>query len=154
MENSSNLFADVSLGIGPSDRVSQLREEWRLTRAVLMELQQMGKPKGNLLLTGMDIVIKNILQVLMPDLRNPVSTWRPGQRLVLPSATKAGTLILHDVGDLPREDQRRLLEWTLTGNRTQVVSTTRVPLQTRVQAGAFMETLYYRLNSVSVNVTE
>ena len=80
MENSSNLFADVSLGIGPSDRVSQLREEWRLTRAVLMELQQMGKPKVNLLLTGMDIVIKNVLQVLMPDLRNPVSTWRPGQR--------------------------------------------------------------------------
>ena len=110
MENSSNLFADVSLGIGPSDRVSQLREEWRLTRAVLMELQQMGKPKVNLLLTGMDIVIQNVLQVLMPDLRNPVSTWRPGQRLVLPPATKAGALILQDVGDLPREDQRRLPE--------------------------------------------
>jgi hypothetical protein len=154
MENSSNLFADVNLGIGSPDRVSQLREEWRMTRAVLMELQQMGKPRVNLLLTGVDVVIKNVLQVLTPDLRNPVITWRQGERLVLPPVTKTGTLILYGVGTLAREDQRRLLEWTLAASRTQVVSTTRTPLLPRVQAGAFLDTLYYRLNTVCVNVTD
>ena len=154
MENSSNLFADVNLGIGSPDRVSQLREEWRMTRAVLMELQQLGKPTVNLHLTGMDVVIRNVLQVLMPDLRKPVTTWRQGERLVLPAVRNSGTLILQDVGTLARDDQRRLLEWTLVASRTQVVSTTRSPLLPRVQSGAFIDTLYYRLNTVSVNVTE
>jgi hypothetical protein len=154
MENLSNLFADGTLGAGSPDPVLQLREEWRMTRAVLMELQQMGKPTVNLLLTGMDVVINNVLQVLMPDLRKPVTTWRQGERLVLPPVTKAGTLILHDVGTLARDDQRRLLEWTRAASRMQVVSTTRAALLPRVQAGAFIDTLYDRLNTVCVNVTE
>jgi hypothetical protein len=154
MENSSNLFADFNLGIGSPDRVSQLREEWRMTRAVLLELQEMGKPTVNLLLTGLDIVIRNVLQVLMPDLRKPVTIWRQGEWLVLPPVTKSGTLILQDVGTLARDDQRRLLEWTRAASRTQVVSTTRSSLLPRVQAGAFIDTLYNRLNTVSVNVTE
>ncbi len=36
---------------------------------------------------------------------------RPGQRLVLPPVARLSTLILHDVGALSFDDQRRLTEW-------------------------------------------
>ena len=155
MENLPNVVAEVTLPPGLRDRRSRLEEEWRMTRAALLELQRLGKPRVNLLLTGMDIVIKNVLQVLGPDLRQPIATWRRGERLVLPPAGNAGTMILHNVGALAREDQRRLLEWTdRTTGRMQVISTTPAPLLRYVLAGAFLDTLYYRLNTVCVDVID
>lgn len=162
MENLPNVVAEVTWPPGSLDRRSRLEldrrsrleEEWRMTRAALLELQRLGKPRVNLLLTGMDIVIQNVLQVLGPDLRQPITTWRRGERLLLPPGAKAGTMILHNVGALAREDQRRLLEWTdRAAGRTQVISTTPAPLLPYVQSGAFIDTLYYRLNTVCVDVT-
>jgi hypothetical protein len=153
MENLSNVVAEVTWPSGSLDRRSRLEEEWRMTRAALLELQRLGKPRVNLLFTGMDIVIQNVLQVLGPDLRQPMTTRRRGERLLLPTVAKAGTMILHHVGDLTRDDQRRLLEWTdRAAGRTQVISTTPAPLLRYVLAGAFIDTLYYRLNTVCVDV--
>ena len=62
--------------------------------------------------------------------------------------------MLHDVGTLPLDEQLRLLDWLERAEgRTQVVSTSTTPLLPRVQAGAFIDTLYYRLNTVCVDVT-
>jgi hypothetical protein len=134
-------------------RRSRLEEEWRMTRAALLELHRLGKPRVNLLFTGMDVVIENVLTVLGPELRQPLMTWHRGERLKLPPTAVAGTMILHNVGALAREDQRRLLEWTdRSAGRTQVISTTPAPLLRYVLAGAFLDTLYYRLNTVCVDV--
>ena len=63
-------------------------------------------------------------------------------------------MILQDVGALTDGDQHRLLDWLdRTPGRTQVVSTTPAPLYPRVQAGAFIDRLYYRLNTVCMDVT-
>jgi sigma-54-interacting transcriptional regulator len=64
-------------------------------------------------------------------------------------------MILQDVDALTHADQRRLLDWLdQAAGRTQVVSTTPAPLLPRVQAGAFIDRLYYRLNTVCMDVTE
>jgi hypothetical protein len=114
----------------------------------------MGMPRINLLLIAPDGVVQHVLKSLMLDLWEPVAHWSPGDPLALPSPAMGGTLILHDVHALPSADQRRLAEWLeLARGRTQVVSTTSAPLLPRVTAGDFIATLFYRLNTVCVDVT-
>ena len=62
--------------------------------------------------------------------------------------------MLHDTGSLPADDQLRLLDWLERAEgRTQVVSTSSTPLLPLVHSGRFIDTLYYRLNTVCVDVT-
>jgi transcriptional regulator of acetoin/glycerol metabolism len=83
----------------------------------------------------------------------PIASWYPGERLVLPDPRTA-MIILYDVDALGHSDQLQLLEWLERGvGRTQVVSTTSAPLLPLVEAGIFSDMLYYRLNTVSVQVT-
>lgn len=64
-----------------------------------------------------------------------------------------GTLILHEVGALPHDDQRQLLEWLEpAARRVQVISTTSASLFPRVEVGAFSDVLYYRLNTMCMDV--
>jgi DNA-binding NtrC family response regulator len=63
-------------------------------------------------------------------------------------------MVLQDVGALCPEEQRRLLNWLEeSGGRTQVVSTSAEPLLARVTEGSFLDTLYYRLNTVCVETS-
>ncbi len=111
-----------------------------------------GMPPVNLLLTGGDVVVQSVLETLLSDRDQPVASWWPGQRLVLPMSRPA-TMILHDVGALGAEDQLHLLEWLERDiGRTKVVSTTPAPLMPLVERGAFNDILYYRLNTVSIEV--
>jgi hypothetical protein len=134
--------------------VSQHREDWRRARAAHADLLLMGMPRVNLLVTGMTGVLSNVLDTLVPDLNEPIVRWRSGEKLVLPPVPRARTMILEDVGALTHDDQVRLLKW-LDGaaGRTQVVSTSSVSLLPDVESGAFIDTLYYRLNIVSLDVT-
>ena len=115
----------------------------------------MGMPRVNVLLMGSLTVIEAVLQTLVKNLHTPVASWFPGQPLVLPPADRPGTFVLHEVGTLGLQDQIRLLEWLgLSMGRTQVVSTSSAPLLPMVEGGSFIDTLYYRLNMVYVDVTE
>ena len=112
-----------------------------------------GMPPVNLLLTGGDVVVQSVLETLLTDHDQPIASWWPGQRLVLPRA-RPSMMILHDVGALALEDQQHLLEWLERDiGRTKVVSTTPAPLMPLVEKGAFNDTLYYRLNTVSIEVS-
>lgn len=154
MENSSKLFAEATRHSLRIDGVPQSREYWPMARAAHMDLQLMRMPRVNLLLMGPDNVIQNVLNALLPNLRASIQYWCPGEPLVLPLGAQPGTLILRDVGALTPEDQLRLLGWLeMTAGATQVVSTTTSPLLSRVDAGRFLDTLYYRLNTICVNVT-
>jgi hypothetical protein len=120
-------------------------EEWRIARLA----------RVNVLLVGSDGLPEQIVDVLPPDLREPLEVWHPASPLVLPPIGGTGTLILQNVGAMPRSDQRRLCDWLeVTAGRTRVVSTTRQPLFPLVEAGTFLETLYYRLNVLSLQVPE
>jgi sigma-54-interacting transcriptional regulator len=109
--------------------------------------------RANVLLKGIDSVTDRILDTLRPDLCVPIATWRPGERLLLPHAARPGTLILHGVGGLTLEEQLRLLDWLQeTAGRTRLVSTSSTPLLPLIEAGAFLDTLYYRLNTIYLEI--
>ena len=155
MENPSNVYAGATPVPGPLGRPSQLPEHWRLARAAHVDLLLMGMPRVNLLLVAADGVVRFVLESLLLDLQEPISTWRPGQQLTLPSPERGGTLILHEIGSLTVDDQMLLLDWLEKAEgRTQVVSTSPVALLPRVKDGSFIEVLYYRLNTVCVDVTQ
>ncbi|MDA8869813.1 nitrogen regulation protein NR(I) [Rhizobiaceae bacterium] len=75
-----------------------------------------------------------------------------------------GTLFLDEIGDMPQEAQTRLLrvlqegEYTSVGGRTpirtdvRIVAATHQDLEARIEAGAFREDLFYRINVVPIRV--
>jgi transcriptional regulator of aromatic amino acid metabolism len=133
---------------------SPLSDDWSLARAAHIDLRAMGMPRVNLLLIGPDAVVWNVLESLLMDLTEPILSWYRGEPLALPATDASGTLILHDVADLARDEQRQLLEWLeQTMGSTQVISTASQALLPRVQAGLFDDVLYYRLNTVCMDVT-
>jgi transcriptional regulator of acetoin/glycerol metabolism len=93
------------------------------------------------------------LESLWPEAREPILIWSPGQPLVLPPPGHPATLVLHDVSELTHVEQRRVLAWLdQADGRIRVISTTAVPLWPRVSTGAFNDVLYYRLNTVCVDL--
>ncbi len=153
MEQSSPLVAATSrVDVFEPGRHS--RDQWRLARAAHVDLLLMGMPRINLLLIAPDGVVRHVLESLQLDLWDPVTRWSPGEPLTLPSPTRPGTMVLHDVHALTPAEQIDLVEWlVLAKGRTQVVSTTSTPLLPRVESGHFIDTLFYRLNTVCVDVT-
>ena len=153
MEN-PQVFDGTPLAGGTLPHTSKLPDHWRLARAAHVDLLLMGMPRVNLLLIAPDGVVRFVLESLLLDLQEPIDRWRPGAVLTLPSPDEGGTLVLHEVGMLSIADQLRLLDWLEhVQGRAQVISSTSTPLMARVQAGSFIDTLYYRLNTVCVDVT-
>jgi transcriptional regulator of acetoin/glycerol metabolism len=144
MENPSTDFAGTARLASPLDALSPIPEDCRLARAAGV----------NLLIVIPEGTNATLTDLLVAELVQPIVTWRAGERLVLPQASQTGTLILRDVGALSLTDQRRLIDWLeRAAGQTQVVSTTSTPLMPLVQAGAFLARLYYRLNTVCVDVS-
>jgi transcriptional regulator of acetoin/glycerol metabolism len=143
MENPSADFANATTRVADSiETFSHLPEDWRLARAAGVNLL-IVVPEGT---TGFE-------ELLIPELAGPVVSWQPGERLMLPQAAQTGTLLLHDVGALSLHDQRYLIEWLeRAAGQTQVVSLTTAPLLPLVQADTFLARLYYRLNTVCVDM--
>jgi hypothetical protein len=153
MENPSEVSA-MPWRTAPLDRVSHLPDHWRLARAAHVDLLLMGMPRVNLLLVAPDPVVRYVLESLLLDLREPIARWSAGEPFDLPTPGESGTLVLRDVHALTPADQLHLLDWLeLAEGRTQVVSTSSTPLLPRVHSGEFIDTLYYRLNTVCVDVT-
>ena len=142
MENPTTDFANSTRVAGLIETFSQLPEDYRLARAAGVNLL-IVVPEGS----------NGFAELLIAELATPVVAWRPGERLMLPQAEQTGTLLLHNVGTLSPHDQRYLVEWLeRAAGRTQVVSTTPVALLPLVQAGTFLARLYYRLNTVCVDL--
>lgn len=154
MKNVSQFHAGASRVDVLPDDVSQSTRNRHLAEAVRGDLMMIGMPRVNVLLSGMDGVVQNILETILADLETPIASWSPGERLVLPPVARVGTMILHEVGAMNREDQQRLLDWSEeAAGKTQIVSTASLPLLPLVSAGTFSDTLYYRLNTVFVDAT-
>lgn len=134
------------------ERVSHLNVDRRLAEAMHLELQEMGMPRVNLFLVGPRSATQSLLELLLPDLHNPIATWFPGEPLTLPART--GTMIFYDIGALASGDQRRLLDHVRDGTgEAQIISTSSTPLLPRVHAGSFDDSLYYRLNHIYMDLS-
>ena len=104
----------------------------------------------HVLLVGNDASINPALERLHPQLRRPISHWRPAVAADPPRIT-SGALIIWGVGALSLDQQRHLLDWmTGAGANVQIVSISESQLFPRVWQKAFLDDLYYRLNMVCV----
>ncbi len=138
---------------GPVDRLSSRFADWQVAQVADVVHLLLEIPRVNLLLVGVEYDMWQPLQDRLLNLGEPLLTWYPGKRLGFPAATETGTLILHDVDRLSSDDQERLLDWLEPAGRgMRVISTTSAPLYPHVEAGAFTDTLYYRLNTVTLEI--
>jgi Sigma-54 interaction domain len=153
MENTSSYLAQGQQPHLP-DPVSSLPDHYRLARAAHVDLLLMGMPRVNLLLIAPDAVVRYVLESLLLNLREPTAVRVAGQPLGLPRPEEIGTLVIHDAGTLSPEAQLALLAWLEEADgRVQIVTTSSTSLLPRVQCGAFIDTLYYRLNTVCVDIS-
>jgi hypothetical protein len=150
MENRSNALAD---GLSPPTPTPQFSKPRRVPSAPRRELQVGVIPRTNVLVVGGSEATRIVLDMLRLDLRGPVLKWRPGQPLELPTRGRAATMVLEDLTRLTDDEQVRILRWLdeVVG-QIRVVSTTTVPIWPRVARGEFNDVLYYRLNTVYVDV--
>jgi hypothetical protein len=108
----------------------------------------------NVLISGPEQATHAFIHAVAAQLQSPVRCCIASE--VVPSLGDTdGTIVLRDVDALDADRQNELLLWLDDAGhgRTQVVCTTRKPLYDRVQAGAFLDRLYYRLNVINFEVT-
>lgn len=114
-----------------------------------------GNTHPNVLVVGTAAAVDDALRALERTCRQPVVSRLGADPLDLPSPSSSGTLILRDVGTLPRENQCRLLTWLDEAQgRAQIIATSARPLWPLCATGAFLAALYYRLNVVYLNLAE
>jgi len=111
----------------------------------------MARREGtNVFLIGPVARCDEVITTLSPDLIEPIVVCRAREGLVLPSEVMVGALILRDVDALVHADQRRLLDWLGNAVAVKVISTATASLLPRIGRGAFLDSLYYRLNTICI----
>lgn len=132
------------LSAAVDDAASMPPEAWALVHARRL----------NILVVGPDEATGPFLDTLRSHCSPPVIEVSPHEPLDLPDAADAGTLLVRDLGSLNAGSQSQLAEWLArSAGRTQVISTSPVPVLPMIEAGEFAERLYYRLNTVYVDLT-
>ena len=154
MENPSGLFSRVSPEIAPYSSALARRVNSSDWLSVHRDLNLARINKTNLLVVGTELLVSSLVSSLVADVDSHVMIrCRDGLRLP-PTSSQSGTVVLRDVDALKKEEQFRLLDWMDSpSTRIQVVSTASVPLLRLVEGGAFDAGLYYRLNTVYIDLT-
>lgn len=71
-----------------------------------------------------------------------------------PADVSEGTVVVRDVADFSQADQGKLLAWLdRRGRSTQLIATTERPLLELVDGGRFDARLFYRLNTMYLDLT-
>jgi hypothetical protein len=105
----------------------------------------------SVLLIGPRDLAEEFLAPLMPSLTSPV-VYLDAANPAFPN-NSCGTLILRDVERLAPLHQDQFLEWLNARHEiTCIIALSPRSLFPRVQVGAFSEQLYYRLNTVIVEL--
>ena len=110
--------------------------------------------KANLLLVGAEQTVSNLVFAMWSIFDGPVAVRGPHDRLRLaPASDPVGTLVLYGVETLTGEEQQSLNAWLAAkSGHTRVVSTASVSLLPLVQSRAFDDQLFYRLNTIWVDL--
>ena len=113
-----------------------------------IELSVMRRLHPNVLLIGSQQSNERALSELLPVCRTPV--YQPNPEFELP-IVEGGTIVLRRVEVLRPHRQRALHEWfSRELGRIQVITLASAQLFQRVSAGAFLEDLFYRLNTMTL----
>ena len=110
--------------------------------------------RANVLLIGDAPIVRQIVRTFWSHDRGaPLPTWRTGSPL--PRSGAVPVIVLYDVNALSADQQRDLSGQLESAVRApQIVSTSATPLFAHVQAGRFCETLYYRLNTICIDLQD
>ena len=159
MENSSQLFTDTSrllendryplpLQAHPASerqfmKTSSARQsEWTILRT---------SPVNGLLVGSPDLTAAAVAE-MEKGLRQPLVWWSPDSGIDIPDLA-IGTLVIRDVEDLDARQQEQLSRWIARhAPGVQVLALAREPLFESVADGRFSAALYYRMNTVVVDV--
>jgi hypothetical protein len=116
---------------------------------VRVDTDSLAQSRANALIIGDHLAVLRLLSIIWPSLKKSVR-WVDGTKLSLP-LDPDGTLILEEGDRLSERDQADLLEWLNDhGQSVRVLTTCSRPLFPLVEAGSFLESLYYRLNHVVI----
>jgi hypothetical protein len=107
----------------------------------------------NVLLIGESRTTKALVDIARRHTAEPLINLRCANELYLPTIRDGDTAFLVDVDELVLLDQQRLNTWLDSTPRPRLISTSRVSLIAMVEAGMFLESLYYRLNTLCFDVT-
>jgi hypothetical protein len=126
-----------------------------LSAALASDLEILGACHSNCLLIGPDAFADDALVVLGCTFQSPVTSICGNELRELPATSGPGTVVIRGVSELTDVNQARLVEWlSQAAGRLQVVASSTEPLWPLVQAGRFLESLYYRLNVITLVRTE
>lgn len=112
------------------------------------------RTRANVMLLGRERVASDVVVSMWRHFDTPVLIRRDGERLRLsPTSEPVGTIVLHGVDTLTRQEQRALNHWLdADGGRTRVVSTAPPSLVAMVEVERFDSQLYYRLNVLCLDL--
>ena len=115
------------------------------------DLRRLVNSGANLLVRGEKSATMATVVALTADFPPPLFTWNAASENVLPTLD-FGTLVIHEVDGLDLAKQRVLLTWLEhRTTRGRVITTTTHDLFPLVQAGVFLDQLYYRLNTIVID---
>jgi Sigma-54 interaction domain len=107
---------------------------------------------ANLLLQGDNSAIAVAVRVLSAAVPKPLVKWTGGTGVELP-ALDHGTIVLQNIDGLNQSAQGALLKWLDDHiGQVQIIATVTCDLFALVTAGAFLDGLYYRLNTCVVDL--
>jgi hypothetical protein len=116
----------------------------------LETLDEVYLHRVNLLLLGAAPRLDALLTKISNLAETPIPLCALPGPLALPDAR---TVVVRDVAALTSDQQRTLLNWmNARHSRVQIISATTEGLFPKVTAGLFDEQLYYRLNTVLVQI--
>ena len=137
-------------------------DAWQLSIDIDLEL---ARSTGvNVLIVGPDPGTEELVRRLLPRGESEVVVRCHDGQLRLPSpalgtdpgtdlGTDLGTIVIREVDALSSAEQYRLLQWLdATAERGPIVSTASAPLLPLVEAGMFSEVLFYRLNTIYIDL--
>ena len=115
------------------------------------DLRRLVNSGANLLVRGEKSAAAATVVALTVDFPPPLLTWIADAENGLP-AVDDGTLVIHDVDRFDLAKQRVLLTWLEhRPKRVRVITTVTRDLFPLVQAGDFLDQLYYRLNTIVID---
>jgi hypothetical protein len=119
--------------------------------AELLAILRVGFP--NVLLIGEDADLEAVVQRIQPHLRAAIAPWAPEIASGVPAAPFR-TLLVKDVRHLDAGQQACLAALIAGVPDVQIVSMAGAPVFPLTDTGAFLKNLYYKLNVVTLDLTE
>lgn len=112
------------------------------------------RTRVNVMVVGSERVVSDVVVSMWRCFDGPIIVRRDGERLRLsPTSEPVGTFVLHGVDTLTRQEQRALNHWLdADAGRARVVSTAPPSLLALVESEQFDSRLYYRLNTLCLDL--